>query len=88
MTFLGVGEALPEKNVTAGKQNDFRLYYTAETRAIVADVYREDIELLGYTFHKPLPVQADKPPRRAAAPARAYRFRPHTPSRSSERYKN
>ncbi len=57
---LGTGKALPEKNVTAGKQKDFRSYYTAQTRAIVADVYRKDIELLGYTFHEYLPVQADK----------------------------
>ena len=37
----------PTASTTA---RDFRGYYTAETRAIVAEVYREDIELFGYSF--------------------------------------
>jgi len=47
---LGTGAALPANNVTKSKHKDFRSYYTDETRAIVAAAYREDIELLGYTF--------------------------------------
>lgn len=39
---------LPHKNKSAHK--DFRDYYTAETRDLVAAVYREDIEQLGYSF--------------------------------------
>ena len=47
---LGTGVALPAANVTKSKHKDYRSYYTDETRAIVAKAYREDIELLGYTF--------------------------------------
>ncbi len=47
---LGTGAALPAANVTKSKHKDFRSYYTDETRAIVARVYRHDVELLGYTF--------------------------------------
>lgn len=47
---LGTGTALPANNVTKSKHKDYRSYYTDETRAIVAAVYREDIALLGYTF--------------------------------------
>lgn len=72
---LGIGEALPRQNVTAGKQKDFRSYYTPETRAIVADVYREDIELLGYTFYEPLPVRTIRP-RQAAVTSHIRRTRP------------
>ena len=58
---LGTGEELPKKNVTAGKGRDFCSYYTPETRTIVADVYREDIELLGYTFdNSSLPKQLEQ----------------------------
>ena len=43
---------LSHENKTApdGKQLDYRDYYTNETRDIVAEVYKRDIELLGYNF--------------------------------------
>ncbi len=47
---LGIGTALNSINVTEGKQKDFRDYYSEEAKAIVADVYRRDIELFGYDF--------------------------------------
>ncbi len=47
---LGIGEALCSTNITKDREKDYRTYYTAETRAIVADVYRKDIELFGYDF--------------------------------------
>lgn len=37
-------------NRNAGKEKDFREYYTEETKAIVADVYADDIRVLGYSF--------------------------------------
>lgn len=55
-TILGRGNPLPLRNVTPGKNEDFRSYYTSQTRTIVAEAYREDIELLGYTFHRSIPV--------------------------------
>jgi hypothetical protein len=56
--FVSIRERLgvsPERrllalNRTEGKPSDFREYYTPETRRIVAEVYREDIELFGYDF--------------------------------------
>lgn len=69
---LGIGKPLPKKNVTAGKQKDFRSYYTAETRAIVAEIYRDDIELLGYTFYSSVSkTQVDRRLRRVATTSRA-----------------
>ncbi len=65
---LGTGEALAAKNTTPGKHKDFRSYYTAETQAIVAEVYREDIELLGYTFdNSSLPEQLEQRQKKLSA---------------------
>jgi len=36
------------RNATRGK--DYREYYTDETKAIVADVYADDLRVLGYSF--------------------------------------
>lgn len=47
---VGSGAALTCDNKTAGRMGDFRSYYDDRTREIVAGVYREDIELLGYDF--------------------------------------
>lgn len=46
---LGTGAPLKAENVTR-VQRDYRDLYTYEMQKIVADVYREDIERLGYTF--------------------------------------
>lgn len=46
---LATGEPLSAKNRNAHRQ-DYRTYYTPETKAIVGEVYRKDIELLGYDF--------------------------------------
>lgn len=45
---IGVECALPHVNRSA--HGDFRDYYTSETRALVEEVYRPDIELFGYQF--------------------------------------
>src|SRR6185312_5282578 len=50
--------ALLEENRLGGRAKDYRQYYTDETRKIVADVYAEDIALLGYSFdNSSLPAQ-------------------------------
>jgi hypothetical protein len=41
---------LEEKNRNPLRTQDFREYYTNETREIVAEVYAEDIKLFGYAF--------------------------------------
>jgi hypothetical protein len=46
---------------TVEKVSDFRDAFTDQTRQIVADVYAEDIELLGYSFdNSTLPLQLQK----------------------------
>jgi hypothetical protein len=45
---IGVECSLPHKNRSSHR--DFRDYYTPQTRALVAEVYRKDIELFGYEF--------------------------------------
>ncbi len=47
---LAIGLPLKQSNVTHSKGRDYRAYYTKETKDIVADAYREDIELFGYDF--------------------------------------
>ena len=47
---LGTGEGLAHFNRSQSDGADYRFAYTAETRRIVADVYREDVELFGYAF--------------------------------------
>jgi Sulfotransferase family len=47
---LGIPAQLIETNRNAGREKDYRPYYTNETREIVARVYAEDLRLLGYTF--------------------------------------
>jgi sulfotransferase famil protein len=45
---VGMACSLPHKNSSA--HGDYRGYYTAHARALVAEAYREDIELFGYEF--------------------------------------
>jgi hypothetical protein len=45
---LAIEATLPHKNRSI--HGDFREYYTPETRALVADTYRDDIEFFGYSF--------------------------------------
>ena len=47
---LGVEGRLPQLNRGPRRDADFRSYYTAERRDIVADVYQRDIDLFGYEF--------------------------------------
>jgi len=51
---LGIGKVLEFNNKTESKQNDYRFYYNDKRREIVADVYKEDIELFGYDFENTL----------------------------------
>jgi hypothetical protein len=45
---LKIQAALPHANVS--EHRDYRTYYTAETRAFVAEKFRRDIEMFGYDF--------------------------------------
>jgi hypothetical protein len=47
---LGSGCDLRCDNRTRAAELDFRDCYTEETKAIIADVYRDDIRILGYSF--------------------------------------
>lgn len=46
---LGIGQSLTFENRTVEKE-DYRSYYNPRTIEIVAEVYRRDIELFGYSF--------------------------------------
>jgi len=45
---IGIECALP--HINRSRHGDFREYYTPETRALVEEVYKADIELFGYRF--------------------------------------
>jgi hypothetical protein len=47
---LGIEASLPHRN--RSEHLDFREYYTARTRELVAETYKEDIELFGYEFDR------------------------------------
>lgn len=47
---IGTGGPLEAANVTKGRKKDYRDFYDQESKAIVANVYRQDIETFGYTF--------------------------------------
>lgn len=47
---LGIDSPLSVHNQTKTRQSDYRDFYNDETRNIVAEVYREDISTLGYSF--------------------------------------
>jgi Sulfotransferase family len=52
LSILGLNNAinLPKTNVTKAREKGYRSYYSADTRALVADWYAREIELLGYNF--------------------------------------
>jgi hypothetical protein len=41
---------IKHENKTKIRSNDYRQYYTPRTIELVAEVYRKDIELFGYSF--------------------------------------
>jgi hypothetical protein len=47
---LGIKASLPHLNSTERKKDDYRNFYTEETKKIVADVYMKDIQIFGYDF--------------------------------------
>lgn len=47
---LQINASLMETNRNLAREKDYRSYYNDETRAIVADIYADDLKLLGYTF--------------------------------------
>jgi hypothetical protein len=55
---LRKAQKLREENRNARRTKDYREHYTEETHRIVAEVYAEDVELLGYSFdNSSLPTQ-------------------------------
>ena len=50
---IGIDGALPHNNRSTHR--DFREYYTPETRDLVAEAYKDDIDFLGYEFGQPQP---------------------------------
>jgi hypothetical protein len=46
---LGVGGELPMQN-TSARSHAYQDYYTDETRAIVREVYEDDLQIFGYDF--------------------------------------
>jgi len=47
---LNLKATLIETNRNLSREKDYRQYYTEESKAIVADVYADDLRLLGYPF--------------------------------------
>ncbi len=47
---LGIQATLTHANRTVHRERDYRQHYTESSRRIVADVYRRDLYLLGYSF--------------------------------------
>jgi hypothetical protein len=65
---IGRPTTLRDENRLGGRAKDYRQYYNDETRQMVADVYAEDIALLGYSFdNSSLPTQLATRDRRAEA---------------------
>lgn len=49
LNHLGIERKLEKKN-TSKRKGDYKSYYNEETRAIVENVYRKDIQLFNYAF--------------------------------------
>lgn len=71
---LGIKSSLPHENRSTHK--DFRQYYTPQTKALVAEAYKEDIDFFGYDFdeQKSLPpilgrAEIERRDRHSTAPA-------------------
>jgi sulfotransferase famil protein len=45
---IGIAARLTHRNPS--RHDDYRTYYDEETRALVAEHFREDVEMFGYTF--------------------------------------
>lgn len=45
---VGIAAALPHRN--RSRHDDYRKYYDAATRELVAEHFRDDVELFGYSF--------------------------------------
>ncbi len=45
--------ALPHRRQARDRNKDYRRYYTDDTAALIADYFRQDIELLQYSFDPP-----------------------------------
>jgi len=52
LSMIGLNNAisLPKTNVTKAREKNYRSYYSADTKALVADWYAREIKLLGYMF--------------------------------------
>ncbi len=58
---IGIKVDLQELNTTKNDRRDYKNYYTNETKQIVEKLYKNDIELFGYTFdNASLPSQLAK----------------------------
>jgi len=47
---IGADYKQPKKQNASSRNRDFRKYYTPETKDMIGELYKEDIDLLGYSF--------------------------------------
>lgn len=47
---IGIDYDLPHMNKRRGSKKDYRSYYNDKTRSIVADKFKDDIDMFGYEF--------------------------------------
>lgn len=69
------GDTLPHVNRSTGVRKHYSEYYDDETLALASELYREDIELFGYRFERPvvapLAVKRPAPATKPVAPVAA-----------------